>query len=103
MLQGNRKPAHFGVKIEMKPRDEFGAGVNVSPIKMKCIHAETVETSADGTQTTSRISLEPNESHYTGEYKSRELTHKLLFRSEALEDASVNEKVYNRKIIFMEG
>lgn len=102
MLQGNRRPTHFGVKIEMKPRDEFGAGIRVSEIKMKCVEAETVEIS-DGTQRSSRVPLEPNESHYTGEYKSRELTHRLLFRSEPLEDAIINEKVYNKKIIFKEG
>jgi hypothetical protein len=103
MLPGNRRPTNFGVKVEVKPRDEFGAGVRVSEVKMKCVSADTLETAADGAEITSRVQIDPNVSHYTGEYKSRKLIHKLQFRSEPLEQTTLNETAYNRKIIIKEG
>ena len=103
MLPGNRRPTNFGVKVEVKPRYEFGAGVRVSEVKMKCVSADTLETAADGAEITSRVQIDPNVSHYTGEYKSRKLIHKLQFRSEPLEQTTLNETAYNRKIIIKEG
>jgi len=102
MLPDGTRPSSFGVKIEVKPRDEFGASVG-SEIKMKCVKAKTVEISVDDTITTTTMPVNPQVSYYSGEYTNKKLTHSLEFRSDNIDREAVDETAYNRKVIIKRG